>query len=149
MTVYSLGGQVMKRSEIVANVIDLASAIRNYWNSELPKRHSKYPVILPGEDSGPPPRETSELKDLLTSLPDEEIHVLVLLMYLGRGDFTVDQLAEHYESVKQRFPKREWAVSQILGKAPLADYLTDGAAELKKSGIDLDDLALLSVGSSS
>jgi hypothetical protein len=32
----------------------------------------------------------------------------------------------------------------MMGKAPLADYLTDGLAELEKNGIDVDRLAFTS-----
>ena len=130
----------MKFSKTTAKVIALADAIRNYWNSELPKRHPRYPVITFDEDSGPPPAEEAKLKKLLKSLPEEDIHKLMLLMYLGRGDFGTHDLPGHFAQLKQRFPKPEWAISQMEGKAPLADYLMDGAQELEKSGIDLDQL---------
>ena len=47
----------MKLSETVKEVIALAEVIRNYWDTELPKRHPDYPFVHPGEDSGPPPPE--------------------------------------------------------------------------------------------
>lgn len=139
----------MKLSETAKEVITLAAAIRNYWDTELPKRHPNYPVVSPGEDSGPPPPEKKKLRDLLASLPEDVIYTLVLLMYLGRGDFGTDDLAKHYETVKQKFAKPDWAASQLMGKAPLADYLSDGMAELKKSGIDVDDLTFASVNAGS
>ena len=134
----------MKFSETAAKVISLATVIRDYWNTELPKRHPGYPVVSPGEDSGPSPPEEAELKRFLEKLPDDAIYKLVLLMYLGRGDFGTDELALHYETLKQRFQKRERAISQMEGKAPLADYLGDGMAELRKKGIDLDELMFAS-----
>ncbi len=139
----------MKFSETVAEVIALATAIRNYWDTELPKRHPNYPIVSPGEDSGPPPPEEKKLRNLLASLPPDEIYKLALLMYLGRGDFGTDDLAGHYETLKRRLARPEGVVTQLIGKAPLADYLGDGLAELKKNGIDVDHLALTSVASGS
>ena len=130
----------MKLSEAAARVITIATAIRDYWNTELPKRHPHYPVIGAGEDSGPPPREEAELNSFFSSLPEDDIYKLILLMYLGRGDFGTHDLAMHFRTVKDRFRKREWAISQMKGKAPLADYLADGIEELRKSGIDMDQL---------
>src|SRR5208283_1381136 len=113
----------MKFSETATEVIALATAIRNYWDTELPKRHPNYPVVSPGEDSGPPPPEQQTLRNLLASLPEDDIYKLALLMYLGRGDFGAEDLAGHYETLKKRFATPDWAVAQLLGKAPLADYL--------------------------
>lgn len=131
----------MKLSDAIAEVIRLATAIREYWNAELPKRHPLYPVVSPGEDSGPPPPQESQLRRFLDDLSDEQIYQLILVMYLGRGDFGTDDLTKHYRMVKDRFPRRESAIAQMVGKAPLADYLTDGSAELHGSGIDIDQLA--------
>jgi hypothetical protein len=47
--------ETMMFSQTAAEVIGLATAIRGYWNTELPKRHPNYPVVSLGEDSGPPP----------------------------------------------------------------------------------------------
>jgi len=130
----------MSFSETAERVVNLATAIRDYWNTELPKRHPNYPVVSPGEDSGPSPPEETELKRFFRGLPDEDVYKLILLMYLGRGDFDADDLATHYGTLKNRYRKRESAISQMEGKAPLADYVADGIAELQKSGIDLDQL---------
>jgi hypothetical protein len=137
----------MRFSETAAKVIDLATTIRDYWNTELPKRHPSYPIVAPGEDSGPSPPEEAELREFLEQLSDEEIYKLVLVMYLGRGDFGTDDLRTHYRTLKDRFRKRERAISQMEGKAPLAEYLSDGMANLKKNGIDIDELMSASVAS--
>lgn len=139
----------MKLSETAKEVIALAEAIRNYWDAELPKRHPDYPLVHPGEDSGPPPPEEKKLRDFLASLPEEAIYQLALIMHLGRGDFGTDNLARHYEALKRTFGKSERAASQMMEKAPLAGYLADGLAELKKSGIDVDHLTFASVSSGS
>ncbi len=92
------------------------------------------------EDSGPPPPESAKLKEFLAGLPLEMVYRLLLVMYLGRGDFGTTDLAEHFEQIRTTFGKPEWAISQIMGKAPLADYLTDGLDKLKRSRINADKL---------
>ncbi len=135
----------MKLSEAAKEVIVLAEAIRTYWDTELPKRHPHYPFIHLGEDSGPPPPEEQKLKDLLASLPEDAIYKLALIMYLGRGDFGTDDLAGRYQALRETFGNPRWAASQMMGKTPLADYLTDGLAELRKAGIDMDQLSFAPV----
>lgn len=137
----------MKLSEAANEVIALAEAIRNYWDAELPKRHPDYPFVHPGEDSGPPPPEEQKLKALLASLPEDLIYQLALLMYLGRGDFGTDDLTDRYQALKKTFGKPDRAVSQMIGKASLADYLADGLSELNKTGIDVDHLIFASANS--
>jgi hypothetical protein len=63
----------MKLAETTEEVIALAQAVRDYWNAELPRRHPNYPIINPGEDSGPPPPEEKKLRNLLARLPEDVI----------------------------------------------------------------------------
>ena len=130
----------MKLSEVAKRVITLAEAIRNYWAHELPKRHPDYPIVHPGEESGPPPPEQKKLQELLAKQPEDIIYQLALLMYLGRGDFDATGLAAHYKALKEAFGKPERAAAQMMEKASLADYLSDGLEELKKKDIDPDRL---------
>jgi hypothetical protein len=139
----------MKLLETAKEVGALAEAIRNYWDAELPKRHPDYPIVHPGEDSGPPPPEEKKLKDLLANLPEDVLYKLALIMYLGRGDFGTDDLTGHYEALKKTFGKPDGIASQMMAKAPLADYLADGLAELKRNGIDVDHLTFMSINSGS
>ncbi len=132
------GQGAVRLSEVVQEVIRLAERIRVYWDTELPKRHPDYPIVNPGEDSGPPPPEEAQLRKLLMKLPAEMIYKLVLIMYLGRDDFDTRDLAEQFREIKDDFPKSEWAVSQMMAKAPLADYLIDGLAKLSQDQIDVD-----------
>src|SRR5947209_17797467 len=112
------GGGDMKLSETAKEVIALAEAIRNYWDAELPKRHPHYPFVHPGEDSGPPPPEEKRLRDLLASLPDDDVYKLALIMHLGRGDFGTEDLVGNFEALKETFGKPELAASQMVAKAP-------------------------------
>jgi hypothetical protein len=130
----------MKLSEIINRVIALATAIEDYWAVELPKRHPDYPVISFAEDFGPPPPEEKELRDFLKGLPAATIYILTFIMYLGRGDFGTEDLLERYEEMSDTFKKPEWAVSQMLGKGPLAEYLSNGLEYLSQANLNVDRL---------
>ncbi len=132
----------MNLSDAANKVIALASEIRKYYDAELPKWYPDYPLISPAQAGPPQPDETRELRAFLRSLPPATIYRLVLLMYLGRGDFGTDDLAGSYEALKQTFGKPEWAASQMMGKTPLAEYLSDGLLELKRHRIPVNDLPL-------
>jgi hypothetical protein len=132
----------MKLSQAVEKVITLAKAIREYWETELPKRHPDYPLVRPGEKPLPPPAQEKQLTKLFASVPDEFVFQIALLMYLGRGDFDADDLEEQYETLRENFDNADALASQLTQKAPLADYLQDALAELEKHGIDLDRLPL-------
>ena len=132
----------MKLSEAARRVMTLARKVREYYDRELPKWYPDYPLIDPAQKGPPSPKEERELRRLLTSLPSGTIYQLVLLMYLGRGDFGPDELPGRYEALKQTFGDPEWAASQMMGKAPLAEYLSDGLLELKRHRIPVDDLPL-------
>jgi hypothetical protein len=68
-------------------------------------------------------------------------------MYLGRGDFEAHDLADSYKELKSTFETAELAASQMMEKAPLADYLSDGLATLKKHAINVDSLPVSPVKS--
>lgn len=130
----------MKLSEIATEVILLADSIRAYWDKELPKRHPDYPFIKPGESSGSPPPEASQLRRLLLGLDDELVYQLILVMYLGRGDFDTRDLDGDLQQMRDTFGKPENAVAQMMDKAPLGDYLADGLEILRNEGIDVDQM---------
>jgi len=132
----------MKLSEEVEKVIDLAKVIREYWERELPKRHPDYPVMNPGERPLAPPPQEKKLATLFAKLPDDMVYQIGLLMDLGRGYFNVNELAQHYRSLKDDFDSPEALAALLTGKVTLADYLQDGLAELKKHHIDVDSLPL-------
>lgn len=132
----------MNLSHTIKQIIDLAEAVQNYWDEELPKRHPSYPLVGIGEDSGPPPPEEKKLKELFSRLPEEAIYKVLLLMYLGRGDFDTADLSADYKALKRRYSKPEEAVAQMIEKASLAEYLTEGMAELNRNGFDIENLTL-------
>ena len=139
----------MKLSEAVQGIIRLGDASRAYWDRELPKHHPHYPMIRAGEDSGPPPPEDAQIQALLKSLPEDQLYTLILLMYVGRGDFSADRLLPAYQTMKETFPSKELAIAQMTGRKTLAEYLTDAMEEIQKRHIDLDALKFASTTAAS
>jgi hypothetical protein len=133
----------MKLSETLNRVIDLAGKVRDYYETELPKRHRHYPLISADEETAPPPPEEMELKRFFSTLSDDMILQLLLIMYLGRQDFGVDELAESFETFKREYADLEYAKLEMLGRpATLAYYLSDGLEELRSHKINVDKLPL-------
>jgi hypothetical protein len=130
----------MKLSEAVREIIRLGDASRAYWDRELRRHHPHYPKIRAGEDSGPPPPEDAQIQALLNSLPEDQVYALILLMYVGRGDFSADHLLAAYQTMKETFPTKDLAVAQMTEMRTLVEYLTDALEELQKRNIDLDRL---------
>ncbi len=134
----------MKLSDVVREAIRLGDASRAYFDRELPKHHPHYPVIRAGEDSAPPSPEDAQIQALLESLPEDQLYALVLLTYVGRGDFSAASLLPAYQDLKETFPNRGLAIAQLTGNKTLADYLRDAMEEIQKRHIDLDTLSFAS-----
>ena len=128
----------MKLSEAVREVIRLGDASRAYWDRELSKYHPHYPLIRAEEDSAPPPPEDAQIQSLLKSLPEDQLYAIILLTYVGRGDFSADDLLPAYQTMKETFPSKDRAIAQMSGKTTLAEYLTDAMEEIRRRHIDLD-----------
>lgn len=143
-TCYACEAENVRLSEAVAEIIRLGDASREYWDRELPKHHPRYPVIGPDETPPAPPPEDSQIQTLLESLPENQLYAVMVLAYLGRGDFSAGNLSHAYQEMKESFPSRPLAVAQLVGTNELAEYLTDAADEMQSRHIDLDCLKLAS-----
>lgn len=132
----------MNVSAAANKVIDLAGKVRDYYETELPKRHPNYPLVGPNDASVPPPAEEKALSDFLAMLSEETIYQLMLIAYLGRGEFGMEDLALEYERLKDAFGDPAQAASEMMDYASLADYLSDGLAELRKHNINADKMPL-------
>jgi hypothetical protein len=130
----------MKLSAILKKVIGLSEAIRDYWETELPKAHPDYPIVRPGDKTVPPPPEEQQLRDFLTSLPEDVLEKLIVIVLNWRGFGTTD-LADDYRTMKERYDGPEELVSVLVDEVALGDDLIDGLAELKKKKIDVDKLS--------
>lgn len=132
----------MKLSDAANTVIDLAGKVRQYYETELPKRHPNYPLVGPEDESAPPPPEEKELKDFLTSLSNDNLYQLLLLVNLGRGYVGAEDMAEYFDEWKRTSDGAQFAVLELMGMAPLADYLLDGLEELRRRRINVDKMPL-------
>jgi Protein of unknown function (DUF3775) len=134
------GDAGMKLSEVVQELIRLGDASQAYWDTELPRHHPHYPVILAEERPAPPPPEDAHIQALLKSLPEDQRYAVTLLSYMGRGDFTADRFIPAYRTIKEILPSKELAIAQVTGQKALGEYLTDAMAEIQKRHINLDSL---------
>jgi hypothetical protein len=137
----------MNLSEAAKRVIELGRKVRAYYETELPKRYPHYPLMDPDKDpdeeSVPPPPEERQLQDFLATLSEDMIYQLILLMYLGRGDFSGNDLAGYYAARKGTVGDAEQAADWIMMyKTTLADQIEDGLEELRKHRISVDKLPL-------
>lgn len=130
----------MKLSELIQRTISLSARIRAARTAELAQRDPDKLLICAAEEFGPPPPETHELRALLRRQPAATIYMMTCVMYLGRGDYDATDLMHRYEHMSDTFHKPVYAVEQMIGKNPLAEYLQDGLAQLHQAGIDVDSL---------
>ena len=136
----------MKLSTVANKVIALGEKIRDYWERELPRRHPDYPIVNPGEDSGPPPPEEKKLRKYLESLPEDVVYKLLLLMYLGQGIVHTDRLADHYQALRDEIGTPGEAVA-LVEKGAVTEAISRGLEELKRNNIDPDALTFASARS--
>jgi hypothetical protein len=134
----------MTLSEAVKRVIDLATNIPVYYETELRKLFPNYPLVdLEVEEKLPPPSEEQQLKEFLDSLPDELIYQLILIVQFWRGYFRLEDMAAYYAGMKDTVGDRAAAQSWLMfNKGTLADALLSGLEELDKYKIGLDKLPL-------
>jgi hypothetical protein len=123
----------MSFTHLVDRVIQLAQA----WRRAVPQ--PKGLVRLSDLPPPPPCAEREELRRLLQQQPVAVLYLLLVLMYLGRGDLDDDRsILDYYVQMSNTFARPHAAVSQLMGKVPLPRYLINGLARVAERGIDLD-----------
>jgi hypothetical protein len=75
--------------------------------------------------------EERELHNYLKRLPDDQMAELMALMWLGRAAGG-ERRRDYSELVKHASTNLDHAASYLAEKAPLADYLRDGLAKLRR-----------------
>lgn len=128
----------MTRTEVIRELIRLGEESHAYWEKELRKRHPRYPIVQPGEDSGPQPPVDDQIQRLLKSLSETDLYIVLTLMYLGRGDFDLEHLKSGFLTMKESFPSRDAVMDQLLRKQVLSEYLADAMEEIRQGCIDVD-----------
>ena len=85
-------------------------------------------------DEGDDPTE-AELRELIDDLNDDEVVDLIVLVWVGRGDFTIEELGEARELARERHQGS--SSRYLMGIPTLAEYLAEGVAA---AGYDLEGL---------
>lgn len=81
-----------------------------------------------------------ELAEYIDDLNDDEALDLVVIMWVGRGTFSVDQLDEAREIAEEEATHS--TSDYLLGTPMLADYLEAGLSEFGYSTEDIEKAAL-------
>lgn len=91
-------------------------------------------VILYGHEVA---RAENELRGFLETLNEEELHSLVAIMWIGRGSFEAEELAEAIETATQEAstPTPDY----LLGTPHFADHLESGLEALGLSASDEEE----------
>jgi hypothetical protein len=134
----------MKLSEIVARVCDLGTAVAEYRERMRPRSTGSGRGVIPVSQLPPPPprlAEELELRALLGSLVVAQLNALLVIMYVGRGDWDAeDDFLDHYHHISDTFPHAAWAVDKLLSKRALVEFLRQGVAAFTRAGKNIDHL---------
>lgn len=124
----------MKLSEKLPEIIALAKAADDHWQREFDKLGT-----FPSEEDDPLLPERVRLKELLSSLSQEQLFAIVTIAYLGQGPKRVEEI----DAYRRRMVER-WAGARLpdilVDTATLADELTDGLEKLAAKGIQIDSV---------
>jgi hypothetical protein len=85
-------------------------------------------------DEGDDPTE-AELRVLIDDLNDDEVVDLIVLVWIGRGDFGIDELTEARDLAKERHQGS--SSRYLMGIPTLAEYVVEG---LSAAGYDFEGL---------
>jgi hypothetical protein len=85
-------------------------------------------------DEGDDPTE-AELRELIDDLNDDEVVDLIALVWIGRGDFGIEELGEARELARERH--QGTSSKYLMGIPTLAEYIVEGVAA---AGYDLEGL---------
>jgi hypothetical protein len=85
-------------------------------------------------DEGDDPTE-AELREMINDLNDDEVVDLIALVWIGRGDFGIDELGEARDLARERHQGS--SSRYLMGIPTLAEYLVEGLAA---AGHDLEGL---------
>jgi hypothetical protein len=90
--------------------------------------------VLEDRDSDP---VAVEITQFVESLDEDERATLVALMWLGRGDYAIDE----WDSIVEEAREREGTptASYLMGTPLLADYLEEGLEAFGKSCEDFEE----------
>jgi len=127
---------LMKFSDILQQAISLARAAYQARMTEGPEDDS--PIVHSGSDSSSLTAEERRLREFLDAQSAPVVYMLTTIMYLGRGDFDVNELPDQYADISETFGGPKWAARRMLQTLPLPDYLEEGLKKLADARLDVD-----------
>lgn len=131
----------MNFSEILKQAIDLSRQAYQARMARDPKDDS--PIVASGSIPSTVKSRTAEELRLDTFFKAQSpvvVYMLTAVMYLGRGDFDVKALRDHYEEISETFGGKEWAARLMLENLVLPEYLEAGQKALSQARVDVDKL---------
>jgi hypothetical protein len=91
-------------------------------------------VILYGHEVA---RAENELRGFLEALNDDELQSLIAIMWIGRGSFEAEELADAIQTAKQE--ANTPTADYLLGTPHFADHLESGLEALGLSASDAEE----------
>ncbi|MGJ8616606.1 MAG: DUF3775 domain-containing protein [Sulfitobacter sp.] len=91
-------------------------------------------IILFGHEMG---RAENELRGLLETLNEDELHSLIAVMWIGRGSFEAEELSEAIQTARQEASTP--TADYLLGTPHFADHLESGLEALGLSPSDAEE----------
>jgi hypothetical protein len=133
------GDEPIELNVALSKVQEIVLAARAYDQEEFPDE------VEPGEDAPAEDREDrldagddpteAELQEMLNDLNDDEIVEVISLVWVGRGDFGIEDIEEARELARERHQGS--SSRYLMGIPTLAEYLSEGVAA---AGYDLEGL---------
>src|SRR5262249_23084022 len=135
------GGDSMKLSQIIREVIVMARALRKARESEDINDDS--PMIYNGGSSKmrTPLAEGVRVGDYLERFPAKGVDMIMAIVRFVIEDFTTkEELVERYVEVSETYGIPGLVVKYLLNSMFLAEHLEEGLEKLARIGIDTDEL---------
>jgi hypothetical protein len=133
------GDEPIELNVALTKVQEIVLAARAYDQEEFPDE------VEPGEDAPGEDREDrldagddpteAELQEMINDLNDDEIVDVIALVWVGRGDFGIEDIEEARELARERHQGS--SSRYLMGIPTLAEYLSEGVAA---AGYDLEGL---------
>jgi hypothetical protein len=110
----------------VCRLIELARVFHAQEGVVIPEEPDNpsgdYPAQILAGHSGDP--TLSEFRNIISDLEPDQQQQVVALLWLGRGDFTLDEWAEAVEEAADNW--NESTADYLVAHPLLSDYLSDG-----------------------
>lgn len=130
----------MTFTQLLNRVAELSDRRAEKWAAETRAALPDYPFVRPGDVEPEPPAEEAELKALLSSLPDETLYAVAMVLWVGTWGFPVDDLPALKEKIKDRFGERESAIRRLISIAGMSLEMADGIERFRRGGHEVENL---------